>query len=147
MDFIELPSLGYEIELPKRLAPMPNWPGAKTAIELAVAGFPILAVGFECSDRSKIALEYLPYFNGEVPASVYEGLNGGYCPLLSVYCVDNGVGVKSVNGIATRVRENHAERYLREIHKLLGADRPVGVIAAGLDVSDTVRRYFWKVEA
>lgn len=147
MDTLELDAIGYELRPPANLAPMPYWPGPSTAIKLAVAGWPLFVVGLDCADRSAIVLEYLPEFTPDVPPSVYQALNSGVCPLLSVYCIDNGVGVKLVNGIATRVRENYCERYLREIHKLLGTDRPTGVIAAGLNVTDTIRRYFWKVEA
>lgn len=147
-DYIRMGDAGSPmraIEMPVRLMPMPHWPGPKRCVELAVAGYPVMAVGMDCWDRSAISIEFIPEPRPDVPPDVVEALNG--YPLLSIVCIDNGVGVKDINGIPTRVRENMAEQYCREIQKLLGEDRPIAVIGAGLNTSDTTRRYFWKIEA
>lgn len=145
-DYIRMGHLaGRDIEWPIRLMPMPHWPGAKRAVELAIAGAPFMAVGFDCFDRSSIALEYVLEQRDDVPTDVSEALNG--YPLLSIICVDHGIGVKEINGLPARTSPNDAERYVSEIQKLLGKDKPTAVIGAGLNLTDTVRRYFWKVEA
>ncbi len=141
---LDLGALQYEIHNPKRLAPMPHWPGAKHVIKLAVGGWPAFALGLRCPDKSYMAFEYVVQQREDIPDDVWDKLGS---PLLSVIVRDNGRGISMVHGIPTRVLPNDAEKYLQELQEYIGKDKELAVIAQGLSMTNTVRQYFWKVEA
>lgn len=141
--------LQQTLRTPPAVMPMPFWPGAKRAIELAVSGAkeaPRIAVGGTFGDRSEIVLEYQLLRQYGVPDELYDQV--GEPPLLRVLVADHGVGISQVKGLTTRVRENEAERALREVRDLIGGESKAGaVIFSGLSETDTRHSYWFKVDA
>ena len=128
----------------KMVMQMPRWPGASVAVQLAVYGArekQPKAIGLDCPDGSCIMLDYQVYKDKEVPDVIYERV--GKPPILSVIVLDRGIGVKVIKGISTRFRANDGEKYIAELHKHLGAERPLAVIGSIMDEKNSWRRYFW----
>jgi len=136
-----------QIARPKRVAQMPQWPGARMAVRLAIVGVredPPLAVGIDFPDGSSMAVEYQLHRQHDVPPAVYGEL--GDPPLLSIVVIDNGVAIRKRSGLTERTDAHDAERALAEIQKLLGADRPLAIIGASIDENATRRRYWWRLD-
>lgn len=126
---------------------MPLWPGAKRAVELAIAGVredPPVAVGHDFADGSSMCLEYLTTQPREVPAEAADKL--GALPWLSVLVLDRGVGLAVQYGLTRRIRAHDAEKALAEMRDLFGEEPPV-VISQGIDARSSRRRYLWKLSA
>lgn len=136
------------LDTPKRIAPMPSWPGPTTAIELAVAGVredPPFAVGFDFPDGSSMMLEYQLERSPDAPPEMYNTV--GEPPLLSVLVLDRGAGLVTRYGMTARVAPHQAEKALQEIQKVIGVEKPLGIVAQGLNPRTSRRRYWWKLEA
>lgn len=132
----------------KRVAQMPSWPGPKDAIKLAQAGVrerPPFGLGLDFPDGTAMLLDYQLTREADVEDGVYEHV--GEPPLLCVTVFHRGVGVKMINGMATRVREHDAEKALRELQWHIGTDTPLAVISKGLGKNRTTgsQRYFWRI--
>lgn len=133
------------LDTPAIVAPLPLWPGARKAVELALLGAredPPIAVGIDFPDGSCLSIEVLAKQPTEVPAPAAERL--GSLPWLSVLVLDRGVGLTVEHGMARRVRAHDAEKALAEMRDLF-AEEPPAVITQGLDPRTSRRRYLWKV--
>lgn len=137
------------IERPRNLAAMPWWPGARTAINLAIAGVrenPRLAIGHDFPDGTSMALEYQPDRRIDVPPEVYGHV--GDPPLLSIIVIDHGVGWTKDRAGAWRFTQEHdAEKALREIAILLGKDKPKAVYGQSINPKLSRRQYWFRCEA
>lgn len=132
--------------LPASIVQMPQWPGAAMAIALAERGArekPPIGLALNCADGSQMIIEYQLVPAPGTPEDVYARI--GDAPWLVVMVLDKGVGIRRRNSIPERWRPNDGERYVAELHKLLGKDRPLAVVGSALVERDTRRRYFWSI--
>lgn len=139
--------LAPNLDKPTLCMPLPAWPGARKVVELVIAGAreePPIGLGIDFPDGSAMTLEYLTKQPREVPANGVERL--GALPWLSVLVLDRGVGLRTIHGMTSRVKDHDAERRLRELRDLFGEEPPV-VILQGVNAGTSRRRYLWKVDA
>lgn len=139
------PMARYSIlKVEKQVAQMPQWPGASLAVQLAVYGAKELApkaIGLDLPDGSAILLDYQTTMDRDCPPVIYTRV--GQPPILLVFVLDRGIGVKIVKGIPQRFRANDAEKCVAELHHFLGKDRPLAVIGSIIDERNSWRKYYW----